>query len=340
MKKLLLFVPILIVTQLAHARITSIPGGGGGVSQITAGTNVTISPSNGSGNVTINASGGGGGGGASSLSLFTNNNVDTGVRASTLGVIVSNGLGFSYSGTSGTLSIPTTAQMTIQSIIADTATFKGTVTSTTGFIGGGSTFTAVNVAGAAGSIQGTNGLITLVGDFAFQTTWYTGVAFPFDAGSSSRIVTGSLYGQNGRFLGDGQQSSGTAVCGYFQKWVSKYYIAGTTPTLTDIVELSTGLVSQQTSWIIDFATQSVVAVSTGLTYSAQVIVPITGTTIGSGGIRSASPEVPLTGLWSILGNGRKFLIVRARRNGDNTTTDPAQSDTAIAEIAFDIRVQK
>ena len=34
-----------------------------GVTQITAGTNVTISPSGGTGNVTINASGGGGGGG-------------------------------------------------------------------------------------------------------------------------------------------------------------------------------------------------------------------------------------------------------------------------------------
>ena len=37
-------------------------GGGGGVTQITAGTNVTISPSSGIGNVTINASGGGSGG--------------------------------------------------------------------------------------------------------------------------------------------------------------------------------------------------------------------------------------------------------------------------------------
>ena len=35
-------------------------GGGSGVTQITAGTNVTISPSGGTGNVTINASGGGG----------------------------------------------------------------------------------------------------------------------------------------------------------------------------------------------------------------------------------------------------------------------------------------
>src|SRR3989338_7373244 len=36
--------------------------GGGGVSQITAGTNITITPTGGTGNVTINSSGGGGGG--------------------------------------------------------------------------------------------------------------------------------------------------------------------------------------------------------------------------------------------------------------------------------------
>jgi hypothetical protein len=34
-------------------------GGGGGVSQIVAGTNITVSPSGGTGTVTVNASGGG-----------------------------------------------------------------------------------------------------------------------------------------------------------------------------------------------------------------------------------------------------------------------------------------
>jgi hypothetical protein len=49
--------------------------GGGGVTQIIAGTNVTISPSGGTGNVTINASGGGGGGITRSInSISTNTN--------------------------------------------------------------------------------------------------------------------------------------------------------------------------------------------------------------------------------------------------------------------------
>ena len=42
----------------------TVSGGSSGVSQIIAGTNVTIEPSGGTGAVTINASGGGGGGGA------------------------------------------------------------------------------------------------------------------------------------------------------------------------------------------------------------------------------------------------------------------------------------
>jgi hypothetical protein len=40
-------------------------GGGGGVTRIIAGTNITISPTGGTGDVTINSSGGGGGGGSS-----------------------------------------------------------------------------------------------------------------------------------------------------------------------------------------------------------------------------------------------------------------------------------
>jgi len=48
-------------------------GGGGGVSQILAGTNVTISPSNGLGTVTINAAGGGGTPGGSQGTIQYNN---------------------------------------------------------------------------------------------------------------------------------------------------------------------------------------------------------------------------------------------------------------------------
>jgi hypothetical protein len=46
-------------------------GAGGGVSQIIAGTNVTISPAGGTGAVTINSSGGGGGGNTSTSAIFS-----------------------------------------------------------------------------------------------------------------------------------------------------------------------------------------------------------------------------------------------------------------------------
>jgi hypothetical protein len=49
--------------------VLSASGGVSGVSQIVAGTNVTISPSNGTGIVTINASGGGGGSGVTSVGI-------------------------------------------------------------------------------------------------------------------------------------------------------------------------------------------------------------------------------------------------------------------------------
>ena len=55
----------------------------GGVTQITAGTNVTISPSGGTGNVTINASGGGGGGTISGSAV--NQEIAVGTAANTIG---------------------------------------------------------------------------------------------------------------------------------------------------------------------------------------------------------------------------------------------------------------
>jgi hypothetical protein len=50
---------------------TGTAGSPGGVTQITAGTNITISPTNGLGNVTINASGGGGGGSTSHILVIS-----------------------------------------------------------------------------------------------------------------------------------------------------------------------------------------------------------------------------------------------------------------------------
>jgi hypothetical protein len=220
-------------------------------------------------------------------------------------------------------------------------TVVGTITSTSGFIVKSATITELTVGGTgSSSLTPVGGPLTINGDLAFQTTWYTGVAFPFDAGSSSRIVSGSVYGVNGRFMGDGQQSSGPANCGYFQKFIPQNYVTGSTPTLTGLVEISTGLVSQQTQWLIDFATSSIVSVSTGLVYTSLTPVVVTGTTIGSGGIRTNTTDVTIRGLWSILGSGEKFLIVRARRDGANATPDPAQSETSIGNIGLAFRVQQ
>lgn len=93
----------------------------------------------------------GGGGSGSVLSIFTNNNVDSGVRASTLGFIVGNGLGVSYSGSSATLSIPTTAQMTITSATINQGLTVNSVTST---------WVGINGTGA-GTLASSNGQINL-----------------------------------------------------------------------------------------------------------------------------------------------------------------------------------
>jgi len=57
------------------AQIVDNGGGGGAVSKLIAGTNITLSPVNGLGNVTINATGGGGGGNA--YATATNNSGNT-----------------------------------------------------------------------------------------------------------------------------------------------------------------------------------------------------------------------------------------------------------------------
>lgn len=93
----------------------------------------------------------GGGGSGSSLSIFTNNNVDTTVRASTLVFIVTNGLSVSYSGSSTTLSIPTTAQMTITSATINQGLTVNSVTST---------WVGINGAGA-GTLASSNGQINI-----------------------------------------------------------------------------------------------------------------------------------------------------------------------------------
>lgn len=52
-------------------------GSGGGVTKLSAGTNITLDPASGLGNVTINASGGGGGGVSTDYLTATNNSGDT-----------------------------------------------------------------------------------------------------------------------------------------------------------------------------------------------------------------------------------------------------------------------
>ena len=57
MKRMFYLLPILFAAPLHAGEVT---GAGGGVSQITAGTNITLTPTNGRGNVTIDAAGGSG----------------------------------------------------------------------------------------------------------------------------------------------------------------------------------------------------------------------------------------------------------------------------------------
>ena len=96
-------------------------GGGGGVSQIVAGTNVTISPAGGTGVVTINATGGGGGGGG------TVTNVSA-LTLGTTGTDLSSTVANSTTTPVITLNVPTASASNRGALSAsDWSTFNGKV---------------------------------------------------------------------------------------------------------------------------------------------------------------------------------------------------------------------
>lgn len=114
MKKYLIYLAGLLSVALAYGQPTPING----VSHIVAGTNVTISPTSGTGGaVTINASGGGGSGTVTSVSVTTANGVSGSVATATttpaitltLGAITPSSVASTgaVSGTTGTLSSTT-----------------------------------------------------------------------------------------------------------------------------------------------------------------------------------------------------------------------------------------
>mgnify|MGYP001605337183 CR=1 FL=1 len=113
-------------------------------------------------------------------------------------------------------------------------------------------------------------------------------------------------------------------------------VAGTTPVLNDLMEITNGYVDGQHSYVLSFATGGTygLPISTGsgapsLNFSSAVVVNITGVTSTRGGERLASPEIPLNGVGMMLGGGRCNLYIRVVRDS-TSANDVGKANGAIS----------
>lgn len=220
-------------------------------------------------------------------------------------------------------------------------TALGTVTSTTGFVGGGSTFTAINIGGAGpSSITPVTGVLNVLGDMAFPTTWYTGVAFPSFTGTSTMTVVEASTVTNGRAWMDGL-SIGSAPfnAAFYQKKVSENYVVGSTPSIRNFTDYSSGTVTQDRAYLISFASAAAGAPPSNLIYTSTVVYVVSGSVGSTGGSFTTKTRVQLPGVWSLLGSGECVLWIRIARDG-NSVGDPANSNSAPIDVGLAFRVQQ
>lgn len=103
---------------------TSGGGGGGGVTQIVAGSNISITPTNGLGAVTINSTGGGGGGSFTDITVTGSSNLNGGITSPSVGTRSNplipdvTGINPVYIGTSGVIRLTRTNSNLLSGLLA------------------------------------------------------------------------------------------------------------------------------------------------------------------------------------------------------------------------------
>jgi len=221
-------------------------------------------------------------------------------------------------------------------------TSVGTITSTAGFVGGGSTFTAITVGDGAGSsfLQGVGGPLNILGDMAFATTWYTSVSLPTFCGTSTMTVVNTSTPTNGLAWMDGVATgSAPFSAAFYIKKIERNYFSGSTPTISNFTDYSSGTVTGSRVYLVSFATASDATTAKDLVYTSTVVYVVSGNVGVHGGAVTTKTRLPLPGVTNLLGLGECVLWIRIGRAG-NTQTDTANSNSAPVSVGLEIKVQQ
>jgi hypothetical protein len=255
-------------------------GGGGGVTQIVAGSNIALSPSGGTGVVTINA---------------------TGLATGTVTLVsAGNGLSGGPITTSGSLSlnnncvIPPNAFNIKGNLLAGTG--AGTYTALNPGIDG-QVLTAYSSAGASGICWGSVGTVTAVSGNA-PITVATGTTTPTISIAAASTTASGAVQLNNTLTSTSTALALTAAQGkVLQDQIDTLLVAGTIE-LAGTIDASTGLVASVTSvgTADGYTVGAVLPAASATTNNTYVIVTTPGTMTPPGG----SPTVATRGDWFLV----------------------------------------